>query len=219
MRETLSEIMSGIQVIGRPKLVANNTAMYTASDGSTRWRYHHIDIVTKTQNGEFILNSGGWLTPTTKERINSYAPVRLCQTRGNWWIYDPANPIPFYDGMRVDCTGKPIDPPAQDMQAARDATRKKVNKFARLCESIDVLPVPGGGDCWLCMGLFAKGAYPDCLQSHLDENYLHGTLLVNAMRAAGYEDTQIGLHYHMNLRDTFKRALRRYMLRGLGIAC
>jgi hypothetical protein len=46
---------------------------------------------------------------------------------------------------------------------------------------------------------------------HVKENYLHGSLLVNAMRETGYSDDQIRIHYGMKLADTFKRALRKYL--------
>ena len=58
----------------------------------------------------------------------------------------------------------------------------------------------------------------DHLFSHVDENYLHGSLMVNAMRATGHNDAAIGTRYQMNLRSTFKRALRRYLLRSFGLA-
>jgi hypothetical protein len=91
---------------------------------------------------------------------------------------------------------------------------KEILKFCRLVNSIETLPEPNGGDCWLCM---ANNADSDHLKSHIAEGYLHGTLLINAMCAAGYDENQIELHYRMNLRDTFKRALRRYLRRNLGL--
>jgi len=54
----------------------------------------------------------------------------------------------------------------------------------------------------------------------MDEGYLHGSLLVNAMRWAGYKDEGISLCYGMakrGNRDAFKRALRRYLKRKLGL--
>ena len=53
------------------------------------------------------------------------------------------------------------------------------------------------------------------LHEHVKEGYLHGSLLVNAMRAYGYNDSQIGLYYSMKIADTFKRAVRRYLQRNL----
>jgi hypothetical protein len=55
----------------------------------------------------------------------------------------------------------------------------------------------------------------DHLLSHLKENYLHGSLLVNAMREYGFRDDQIGFHYQLQLHDTFKRAVRKYLYKRL----
>jgi hypothetical protein len=60
----------------------------------------------------------------------------------------------------------------------------------------------------------------DHLFSHLEESYLHGSILVNAMKEYGYNDMQISLHYQMELFDTFKRSVRKYLQKCLisGIA-
>ena len=62
-----------------------------------------------------------------------------------------------------------------------------------------------------------KTTNTDHILSHIEEQYIHGSLLVNAMRWAGYSDEGIGLHYQMKLTDTFKRTLRRYVKAQLGL--
>ena len=78
-------------------------------------RYHSTDVVVAHQNGTFTLNSGGYRTATTKERIKTYSPARLFQHKGQWLIrqnkpishehYD----VPFYDGMRIDAAGNVLE--------------------------------------------------------------------------------------------------------------
>lgn len=245
MRESLSQMMADTTPAPspKPKLIANNTVKYTHADGTVRIRLHKTDIVTQHPDGTFTLNSGGWRTVTTKARIDQFAPVNLGASGGEWWVHNNnadaviglRSSVPFFDGMRVDHKGLPLDPPKADRVAEFAKLRKQVNKFVRLCDTVDTLPVPGPGDCWLCMaeqteagtqgGFFgtASGTAKvtgdtSHLMSHIEEGYLHGTLLVNAMRAAGFENAQIRAHYSMNIRDTFKRKLRNYLLRAFGMA-
>jgi len=55
----------------------------------------------------------------------------------------------------------------------------------------------------------------DHLLSHIEEGYLHGSILVNAMREAGYNDMQIGVHYHLRLHKNFRRSLQKYLTKRL----
>jgi len=65
----------------------------------------------------------------------------------------------------------------------------------------------------------------DHLKSHIQEEYMPGSLLVNAMKEAGYGQRQIAhWYYHANESkdpqwgiDTFKRALRKYLFTRLRV--
>jgi hypothetical protein len=100
-----------------------------------------------------------------------------------------------------------------------NAMKKRIAKYVNLITK-DNLPVPSNGDCWLCL-LRDKDGHTmgendnSHLLSHLKEKYLHGSILVNAMREVGYKDQQIGFHYQMKLSDTFKRSLRKYLQKRL----
>ena len=129
MRETVTEIMQGVPVKGgtKPRRVANNTVHYIRPDGCEVWRLHHTDIVTKRPDGLYVLNSGGWRTSTTKDRINAYAPVRLYQHKHEWFLavrapdgsFDwNASPIPFEDHMTVDASGRPHSWSTDDNETA-----------------------------------------------------------------------------------------------------
>lgn len=121
MRETIEQIMSGVAYIGKPKKVANNTVVYFNPQGHKVWRLHHTDIVTllagDEANGRYVLNSGGWKTSTTRERINQFAPVRLYQRNFEWFLsgrtddgaFDFDVRIPFRDGMEVTRHGVVVD--------------------------------------------------------------------------------------------------------------
>lgn len=99
--------------------------------------------------------------------------------------------------------------------------KKQIANFVALITE-DNLPMPDAGDCFLCsfqtqankpVGDLSNGA--DHLVSHIEEKYLHGSLLVNAMKDSGYHATQIQLHYHIKNVDAFKRALRKYLNKKL----
>jgi hypothetical protein len=127
----------------------------------------------------------------------------------------------------------------ETMQTMMDGTDKnvasqrklaqKINSFVR--RSIDgrsELPTPDNGDCWYCL-MFDREMPRNCsngtdhLLSHLEEDYLPGALIMNALTWAGYsEPALIFAHENDNLKrgrkaDTVKRALRRYLRRRLGI--
>jgi hypothetical protein len=97
--------------------VANNTYMTREADGTIRYRLHSTDVVIHHPDGTFTLNSGGWHTVTTKERINRYAPCRVYQQAFEWFVvgrdaalnWDWDHPYPFEDGMRVDAHGVPSE--------------------------------------------------------------------------------------------------------------
>jgi len=64
-------------------------------------------VFTKTDK-TITLNSGGWLTNTTKQTINSALHqlglgynICLYQKAGHWLVQLPNRVVPFKDGMRV----------------------------------------------------------------------------------------------------------------------
>lgn len=64
-------------------------------DGGIVIRLHRTNVVTFRPCGRVILNSGGWRTVTTKERINRYSGIHVWSERGVWYADDH----PFSDGM------------------------------------------------------------------------------------------------------------------------
>jgi len=51
-------------------------------------RYHETDVVTYDSVGCIALNTGGWLTLSTKERINRFTPrcVQVHSQSGRWYV-------------------------------------------------------------------------------------------------------------------------------------
>lgn len=133
---TMKRQLANVNYIkGTAKRVANNTVKYNRwHDGATVYRLHHTDIVV-IHNNTYTLNSGGWQTLTTKDRINAYAPVRLYQKNHEWFLagrdvnggVDWDHPIPFYDGMKVDSSGVVIEPPRKDFYVTFDGKWERTN--------------------------------------------------------------------------------------------
>lgn len=69
--------------------------------------YHITVVATYTRYGAIILDSGGWLTSTTKARLNAAlrdTPYSVVQRDYRWYIQDNRTPgvfIPFYNGVQL----------------------------------------------------------------------------------------------------------------------
>jgi hypothetical protein len=215
MKRTKSELLSNTKDVKNSKFVDNNTLSIEYNNGTKAIRLHNTDVVTMKDNN-FILNSGGWRTPTTKDRINKYSPASVWQTNGQWFVSGSL----FYDGITINKEGKVI---SKVMQSDENKVNKMKKRIAKYCNFInkDNLPMPDNGDCWYCLMTTNGQSLGDAtnnhehLLSHLKEGYLHGSILVNAMRESGYKDQQIVFHYQLKLADTFKRSLRRYLQKRL----
>lgn len=66
------------------KKLANNTYLFK-DDEIFRIRFHATDIVRIYNDGLYLIDNGGWFTPTTKNRINSYAPINIYTRKGHWF--------------------------------------------------------------------------------------------------------------------------------------
>lgn len=222
MRQTKKEMLQGIEdKVQSSRIIGNNTLGIFYKDGTEAIRFHNTDILF-VKDGVVTLNSGGWKTVTTKDRINQFlrhfdVPFYIQQRNHQWFI---AQGI-FYDGMQFK-NGQQISPVQTDNKLERDKMLKRIKKYVDLITE-DNLPFPDNGDCWYCLmttkdsGKTLGDAFGDTshLISHLEEGYVVGSLLVNAMREAGYRDEQISFHYHLKLVDTFKKVVKKYLVKRL----
>lgn len=191
-------------------------------------RYCDTVIVEILQSGEYILNSGGYRTVSTKAKINEFSPARLHQSAHVWYLYtgEGSQPVPFQDGIEVDAEGKPKNVKATESVKIVKAQASKVAKvkayvsaFIRKVEA-GKLPKPSAGDCMGCAMRTTTGevlgdvAMKDHLQSHLDEGYHVPSLLVNAVRESGYNPAFVNPWNGLERGTTvYKRALTKYLLK------
>jgi hypothetical protein len=71
--------------------LANNTYLHQRGD-SYAVRLHATDIVIIHPDGTFSLNTGGWFTVTTKDRINRFSPARVYSEAGVWCVWTDNDP-------------------------------------------------------------------------------------------------------------------------------
>jgi hypothetical protein len=110
MRKTKKQLLESVKKpYKRAWLIKGNTLRIHYCDGSITIRFHATDIITRTASGKIILNSGGWFTPTTKNRINEFLPLAdraVFQRDHEWYIsgknYDRDNAIHFHDGIVLE---------------------------------------------------------------------------------------------------------------------
>jgi len=78
--------------------VGNNTYAEILPDGSVGITLHSTMVVRIHPDNSATLNTGGWYSSTTKDRMNKYSPVRVYQRKGEWYLNDGT---PYVDGMQV----------------------------------------------------------------------------------------------------------------------
>jgi hypothetical protein len=124
----------------RKRKLANNTYLVVNDDGSFGVRLHSTQVLVFHPDGRVVLNSGGWQTPTTKERMNTfglqgiYHPERgewvgrvsVWQQSRRWYVTTPTGTFEYADGLTVfpdgSTDGEVADPDA-DARARRRELR------------------------------------------------------------------------------------------------
>jgi len=187
----------------RKRKLQNNTYL-VKTDNGYGIKLHNT-IVVEYLPDRTILNSGGWKTPTTKNRINEYMSTgiwSLIQNNGVWLISTggfgvAATNYVFADGCYYkDKKWYNIGNDIKTINKQRKAVRKYAKDFTQALFDGKV-PKPSTGDCWYCSMVVSK---PDKdtgkplgtamkdkshIESHIAEKYYVPSLLVNAQNEFG----------------------------------
>lgn len=181
------------QLTGRCKnsrKIQNNT--YLARRGEDiALQLHSTDVVTLHPDGSITLNSGGWHTVTTKDRISPFH--RVSARQGVWYMEDGTL---FYDGVTIDANGNVLNPrPVTDYELRLKALKKSIKDYAKkFAANTKDIAFPSSGDCWGC-AFTATGDAPghrtepmgiDHYFQHMEEGYFVPSLLGNAILSKGY---------------------------------
>jgi hypothetical protein len=189
---------------------AGHNNYITYDNGIITVRYHNTDIaVIDLDERTITLNTGGWTTPTTKERMNEALYV-MGIGRHVWqekwiWFYGRYNGEKsyFFDGMKIEFTTgnilNPIDGPDIDKdKEARKLLNKLLNAYVK--EFKKVVKEGGltesAGDCFDCAFMTEEGETmgetkaneikdEKHLYHHLIEKYVMRSLTYNALVKAG----------------------------------
>lgn len=195
----------------KSKKVANNTYLIDNKDGSIALRYHETDVITYWED-RFQLNSGGWKTYTTKDRISRFIPSPwvLYSDRGIWYLqpYYYQTKLreyngkldasyPFHDGITI--YPDPEDPyhfriegyyegAAEEDRKLRVLAREYAKEFTKQLYQ-GLIPLPDMGDCLFCIadaqtkeGNFGGSEH---IIAHFEEPYFVPSLLVRALEKRG----------------------------------
>lgn len=155
-------------------------------------RLHSTNIITFKKNGEIILDSGSWHTPTTKDRINQYLEnFNIWQTDRVWYLCSQDDRYIFFDGIKIK--GLKVLNPHKDNTKKQKKFNKQVNEYCKdFIEELfnNNISKPSGGDCWFCslyeeksgktMGEISKDK--NHIINHIKEKYYVPSLLVNAIQ-------------------------------------
>jgi len=228
----------------RKRKLANNTYL-EVHDGSYGIRLHDTEVVTFYAD-RTVLNSGGWRTVTTKDRMNqALVDHTIFSDKGVWYVakrpYSGEHEaVAYNDGFTIHSdgttTGQGNDPKA----ALKE--RKRLNKFCKdymKAFAKGEVPAPSGGDCWYCYMTVAKG--PDKgkgwgesirgtqhILAHVKDSYFVPSLLIRAIeRFPVSQVAEYFLHarWNTNIKETFMgdiameqlgKSLRRYVNEQMG---
>jgi len=76
------------------------TSVKRDADGTLRVTYHHTHVVTVDSNGRITLDHGGWMSATTKTRMNQASNQLslgyvVYQKKRKWFVAIDGSELPF----------------------------------------------------------------------------------------------------------------------------
>lgn len=185
-REYLDKGIRKKKTMDRP--IANNTRVIQIDDGTIGIKYHNTFIIkyysnelngVKIHDGDSIqYNSDGWLTVSTKERMNRFGPYHVWSERHIWYISksfywkwnvqesESNSPVYHYqDRMWFNPDGSAwakdqngiayqLKPFSKEEEKAKRKQLRAMDKFIKeyLNELVNYKLSISAGDCFMCQG-------------------------------------------------------------------
>lgn len=83
--------------------IGNNTYLQKRGE-NIAVQLHSTDVITFEPDGHMILDTGGYRTTTTKDRINRYTPssISVYQEDYEWYVDDASGTREFVDEIVVE---------------------------------------------------------------------------------------------------------------------
>ena len=198
------------------KLIDHNTIEFVDAAGDTHTKLHDTVILTVHKRGGFRVNTGGWNTPTTRDRLNKFLPSghHVSTTKGIISL----NGTPFHETITVGPRGAI----KADWKPAKiDRDLKAIKKYVDLYRT-QGLPTSdeSGGDPWI---FTPEQVTPDVMRDWMESGYRFRLMVPLALQSAGMQDAGVGLYLHMIDQHNGKidsctlGRVRRYIRKCLGV--
>lgn len=214
------------------RLVAKNTLKYTTHDSGIHNEsvfYHKTRILTCTYDNQVksrplltvTIDSGGWNTLTTRERLNRFLPSgwHVFTDKGFLFVRTPSGMFPNCDGAAYDGRGLPLKPELHiDERARAVMLKRKIDGFCHALEP-NPFPAPCNGDP-IVFDWNPRTIGEYVLLDWLDSKYINGSFVAACLKRKGWTDTALSMAYHRpkDFAAQIKRACRDYFKAGLGLA-
>jgi hypothetical protein len=132
--------------------------------GHVAIKLHNTEIVTYYKSGWIELNSGGWLTVTTKDRMNTYSPIRVWANKRVWYVTFNNKTYLYEDHMSFnlesgnvyggpdkselakECNPQQIKNKEKELKRINNYVKNFIDKFLKG----EIAPM-SSGDCWYCL--------------------------------------------------------------------
>jgi hypothetical protein len=172
----------------RRRKLDNNTYLEQSGEDYAI-RLHSTNVVTHHTDGSVTLNSGGWRTVTTKDRMNKFQSLaRVYSERGVWIVSANGREANFADGVTITADGVISGADmSTDYKALQARAKRYTDSYIKALDSGKV-PAPSNGDCWYCSMRTDTGkplvevtSGCDHVMSHIEEGYYVPSLLARAI--------------------------------------
>ena len=208
--ETAQELFAKTTNKEAGKPLENNTRLLQRDEDFVV-RLHETDVVTLHPDNTFTLQTGGWQTVTTKDRICRFSPARINAEKGFWWLAisgDWKQKVMFEEGMRVNEEGTPLNAhpwQQESLLKKRKLMRQIVNDYiAGFMQHYAGKGFPMqneqafdfSGDCFTCQSMSSKKPAPKDISlghivQHMKESYYVPSLFRKAIEWRGYPDPSV----------------------------
>lgn len=221
--KTKAEVLEGVDVgmICKSRFVAKNTIEYKlAGSGDVCTRLHNTTVCIVRPNGQVMLDTGSWQTPTTRDRMNGALPAGwgVSQAKGLMYVHTPAGCFPHVDKAWYFSNGKPKKPTLHRAEPEKYKKDMKLIKAycTELNKMVETNSLQTSGDPWISVDE-ETGLYGETyVREWLGERYVFSSIIVNAFIWAGYPASNVG--YVAGIQGRAAQVMRRYLKCCLGYA-
>jgi hypothetical protein len=199
--ESLSEYLTkGKNKNDRPAPEANNTRVLRINDVTVGIKLHNTVIIEYTKQGTIRLNTNGWKTVTTRERMNRFQDKFSIFSEKFIWFLVYEDTYLYKDGMTLFPNGDVMLP---NGKIAKPFNKNDLKRMKSLKRKVNVycdkfidkffnhqIPQPSGADCWHCCFFDSKTgkSWGDLshnsnhILNHIQQKYFVPSLLNNAIQ-------------------------------------